>query len=76
MSAMVVPGLRAYEDNVYAFGSRPQLLWRFRQRLVEMRERAPFFNLNALARDQERVARAMYEVYAVGNAPMHIIVAR
>jgi hypothetical protein len=67
MSLMVAPGLRAYEDHVQELGSRQKLLWCFRRRLLHMRDHAPFFDLERLARDQERVARAMFEVHAAGH---------
>ena len=41
-----------------------------------MRERAPFFDLPQLAIAQERLAHGMWETFAAGNMPMHLIAAR
>ena len=41
-----------------------------------MREASPFFDLPQLARHQERLAAGMWQVFASGSSPMHLIAAR
>ena len=47
-----------------------------RRRLLAMRETAPFFDLPRLAQGQQRLASAMWGVFAAGRPPMHVIAAR
>ena len=47
-----------------------------RRRVREAREASPFFDLDRLARAQERLAHAMWRVHAAGYAPMHLVMAR
>ncbi len=76
LAQMVTPGWRQYEDAVAGLGSAPPRLWRLRRLLLERREDAPFFDLDRLARAQERLARGMVDVVAAGRPPMHVIAAR
>ena len=76
VASVVAPGMRAYEDVVQDLGTRHQRLWHLRRRLLRAREQAPFFNIDALAQDQERVARGMLAVFDAGHAPMHVLAAR
>lgn len=76
LASMVAPGLRAYEDSVHDLGARPERLHKLRRRLVDARDAAPFFDLDRLARAQQRLAHAMWGVHAAGYAPMHVIAAR
>ena len=76
VGSMVVPGLRGYEDATIDLVTRAPRLWTLRRRLLHMRERAPFFDLPRLARAQEKLAHAMWEVFAAGVLPMHVAIAR
>ena len=73
---MVAPSWRAYEDMVTQLGERPHTLHAMRRRLLEMRGRAPFFDMDGLAQGQHRLASAMWGVHAAGRPPMHVIAAR
>ena len=75
-SNMVAPSWKGYEDTVEALGRHPWRLWTMRERLIAMRETAPFFDLNRLALGQQRLASAMWGVHASGRRPMHVIAAR
>ena len=76
MSDMVAVSLRAYEDKIQQLGVTPQRLWKLRRRLLDARHTAPFFDMERLAESQERLANGMWQVYAAGFAPMHVLVAR
>ena len=75
-SNMVASSWKGYEDTVEALGRSPYRLWTMRERLIAMRETAPFFDLNRLALGQQRLASAMWGVHASGRPPMHVIAAR
>ncbi len=76
LGSMIAGGLRHYEDAVHDLASQPARLWRLRRRLLHMREASPFFDLPQLARHQERLAGGMWQVFASGSSPMHLIAAR
>ena len=75
-ASMVAPSMRAYEDMVCELGGRPARLHALRRRLLAMRSAAPLFDLEGLARGQQRLASAMWGVHAAGLLPMHVIAAR
>jgi len=60
--------------------STPRRLERLRRQLLRRRGDAPFFDLERLARAQERLADGMWRVQVAtgfqGGPPMHVIVAR
>ena len=76
VASVVTVSMRAYEDVVLDLGVSRQRLWHLRRRLLHMRDHAPFFDLDLLAQDQERVARGMLAVFDAGLAPMHVLAAR
>ena len=75
-SSVAAPGLRDYENAIAEVGKRGPRLWKLRRRVLEAREASPFFDLDRLARAQERLAHAMWRVHAAGYAPMHLVMAR
>lgn len=75
----VAPSWKAYEDLICSLASTPERLQLLRRRLLDARSDAPFFDLEGLARAQERLVHGMWRAHEASPASgpkMHIIAAR